>query len=121
MLFRSAAVSTLRDLKPYDVLFVLSEEGVTWSQEAAGTPPESVSLAQGWNSVCYSGVATYMDEAVKGISGDFTVAYTLSPTQAWYRFVPGQAELSDFPVVVPGKAVLILVPGAEGAQWVFNP
>ena len=39
----------------------------------------------------------------------------------WYRFVPGRPEFSNVPVLVPGEAVLMLVSGAEGAQWVFNP
>jgi len=114
-------ISTITSLKPYDQLFVLMSAAADWVQEESTAQQPSVSLSEGWNSVCYAGQSKAVQEATAGIAGKFSVLYRLLDTQAWARYVPGRPELSDISQVQKYDSVLVLVTQAGGAQWVFDP
>jgi len=114
-------LSTIATLISYEPLLVLSSEASTWAQLATGTPPTSVSLAQGWNSVCYTGQTKSADDATAGIAGKFAILYRLSDTEVWGRYVPGNPEVSSITQLSQDDAVLILVTQEGGATWVFDP
>jgi hypothetical protein len=114
-------VSTITSLSPYDQLFILMAENAFWLPEPAGTPPTSVHLASGWNSVCYTGTAKEAQVATAGIAGQFSLVYTLAADQTWRRFVPGRPEVSNLTWLEPLTSLLILVTEESGTLWVFDP
>ena len=114
-------VSTMTVLKPYDALFLLVAGDAAWPQEPGGESPTSVDLVFGWNSVCYTGQTKDAATATEGIAGRFAIAYTLAPSQAWKRFVPGRPDVSTLSQLDSCTPVLILVTEETGALWVFEP
>ena len=114
-------VSNIVTLNPYDQLFVLASEAVTWNQQFSGDSHGSAVLAQGWNAVCYGGDTTDMDTATAGISGQISVIYALEADQSWERYVPGRPEVSDMTQCDRLYALLVLVTEEDGAIWIFNP
>jgi hypothetical protein len=113
-------VSTITSLSAYDQLFLLMSQSATWVHEPSGTPPTSVALASGWNSVCYTGATKDIEAAVAGIAGQFGVIYTLTPDQTWRRFVPGRPDVSNLSRLDRFTAVLILVTEEGGGTWAFD-
>jgi hypothetical protein len=114
-------LSTITTVNPYEPLFVLMAGAATWTQTPSGTPPTSVSMVQGWNSVCYTGQTKSTDDATAGIAGKFAILYRLSDTEAWGRYVPGNPEVSSITQLSQDDAVLMLVTQEGGASWVFDP
>ena len=112
-------VSTIAAVSPYQPLFILMDEQAYWMQEPSGTPPASVSLADGWNSVCYAGAAEDIQEATAGITEHIGVLYTLTPAQAWSRFVPGRPDVSNLDRLESAIGVIILITDGE-VLWVFG-
>jgi hypothetical protein len=113
-------LSNIAALSPYQALLVLTSTAATWNQTTAGPEPDSVDLAQGWNSVCYCGQAQDMEQATAAISGDFTILYAFDG-QAWRRFVPGRPELSSISQLEHCQAVLVLATRQGGTSWAFGP
>jgi hypothetical protein len=113
-------LSTITTLGPYQPLFLLMSEGTVWGQQPS-TLPVGAGLDQGWNSVCYAGVARDITTATAGIEGKFSVLYALAYEQSWRRFVPGRPEVSNLDRLKQYDAVLLLVNVEGGVQWVFNP
>jgi len=114
-------VSTITSFSPYDQLFILMARDAFWLHGPSGTPPASVRLASGWNSVCYTGTAKDVQVATAGIAGQFGVAYTLAADQTWRRFVPGRPEVSNLTWLEPLTSLLILITDESGALWVLDP
>jgi hypothetical protein len=114
-------LSSITTLNPWDQLFILTSQGAVWEHQPVDWVPEFAPLASGWNSVCYLGDATDPDAATAAIAGKFAVLYTLLPDQGWRRYVPGQPEVSNLPILYPRTPVLVLVTDPNGVQWVFNP
>ncbi len=114
-------LSTITTVSPYQPLLILMSTGATWSQQPSGTPPTSVSLAQGWNSVCYTGQTESPGDATAGIAGAFSILYRLGSDQIWAPYVPDRPEVSNISQLAQYDAVLVLVNAEGGAQWVFGP
>ena len=114
-------VSTITSVAPYDQLFVLASEAVTWNQQFSGASQGSAVLAQGWNAVCYSGATKDMDTATAAISGQISVIYALKADQSWQRYVPGRPDVSGMTQCERLYALLVLVAQEGGATWVFSP
>jgi len=114
-------LSNISTVTPFQPLFILMASSAPWQQQPDGTPPTSIQLAQGWNSVCYSGQTKGTEEATAGIAGQVGVLYWLAPEQAWRRFVPGRPEISDLPELQQFAATLVLATQPEGVEWVFDP
>jgi hypothetical protein len=114
-------LSNISTLSSFDPLLVLTEKNTTWEVTPNGDLPHSVALSSGWNNVCYLGGTKDTNEAATGISGGFTVIYTLASDQSWRRFVGGRPEVSNLDRLETFASVLILVDGADGALWDFGP
>jgi subtilisin family serine protease len=114
-------LSTIDTIHPYDQLFVLMSEAGTWAQEQSTAQQPSVSLVQGWNSICYTGQQKAVTDATSGIAGKFSILYVLADDQTWGRYVPGRPELSDITQCTWLEALLVSVTQEGGATWVFNP
>jgi hypothetical protein len=114
-------LSNMSIVDPYDQLFLLMSAAATWEQEQSTAGQASVSLIQGWNSVCYTGQQKVVAEATAGIAGKFGILYMFGDDQAWARHVPGRSDLSDMTEVEPYYPVLVLITQAGGTQWIFNP
>jgi hypothetical protein len=114
-------VSTIVTAKPYDQLFILASQDATWTHEQSGSLPDQVLLTNGWNSVCYTGVAKDVAGATAGIAGNFGVIYTLTASQTWQRYVPDRPEVSNLSELFPSISVLILVTAEGDTLWVFDP
>jgi hypothetical protein len=114
-------LSNITSLKPYDQLFVLMSGAGTWTQEQSTAQQPSVSLVQGWNSICYTGQQKAVADATSGIAGKFSILYVLADDQTWGRYVPGRPDLSDVTQCTPLEALLVLVTQESGATWVFSP
>jgi hypothetical protein len=113
-------VSTMTVLNPYDTLFILMASDTAWPQQPPGESRTSVDLVFGWNSICYTGQPKDAERATEGIAGQFAIAYTLAPGQAWKRFVPGRPDVSNLNELDSFTPVLILVTEGAGAMWVFE-
>jgi len=113
--------STMTTVNPYDPLFILMAQSAVWVHQPLGSPPTSVPLAPGWNSVCYMGASKTSEAATAEISGQIGVMYSLAPDQTWRRFIPGRPEVSTLSQLYPSISVLVLVTDLGGAQWVFDP
>ena len=114
-------VSTITTLSPWDQLFVLGSEAVTWNHRFSGASQGSVALAQGWNSICYSGATKDIQAAVAGIAEQVAVVYALQADQSWSRYVPGRLDVSTLTQAARLAALLVLVTQEGGATWVFTP
>ncbi len=114
-------ISTLTAVSSYDALLILMTGAASWSQGNGGTPPSSAVLAQGWNSVCYSGQTKATDAATASIAGELSVLYSLAPDQSWNRFVSGRPEISNLAELGQFTAVLVLITAPPGATWAFSP
>jgi len=104
-------VSNIVTLDPYDALFVLVTDGASWIPEPSGTPPASVNLAQGWNSVCYTGSPEPPEHATSSIAEHLAVLYGVGSDQTWGRYVPGRPALTNISLIDRYSAVLLLVTG----------
>jgi hypothetical protein len=114
-------VSTLTSVNPNDALLVLTDASATWVQELPNAPPASVTLTEGWNSVCYAGQTKAVELATAGIDGQFSVLYSLGTNQSWKRYLPSRPELSTLMVIDQNKALLILKSTPGDVAWAFEP
>ena len=112
--------STVASVSPYQPLFILMAEGAFWAQQPSGAPPVSVSLASGWNSVCYTGQTKSAGDATAGVAGGFAIMYRLTSDQGWSRYVPGSVGVSDLVELRQFDAVLMLVNQPGGTSWTFD-
>ncbi len=113
-------VSNITAVNPYQPLFILMGQQAFWGHEPSGTPPTSVPLASGWNSVCYTGQTKSAEDATAGVAGGFGIMYQLGSDQDWRRFIPGRPEVSNLAQLEPFSSVLILIANENGALWVFD-
>jgi len=113
--------SNMTTLKPYDQLFILMSADGTWVQEPSTVQQPSVSLAQGWNSICYAGQQKATADATSGIAGEFGILYMLTQSQSWAKYVPGSPDSSDIAELKPYDSVLVLVTKQGGTVWTFDP
>lgn len=113
-------VSTITSVSPYQSLVILMGQQVFLGNESSGTPPTSVSLAGGWNSVCYAGPTKDVQAATTGIVENINVLYTLASDQTWRRFIPNRPDVSTLSQLESSTAVLILVTNPDGVLWVFD-
>jgi hypothetical protein len=113
-------VSTITAVSPYQSLVILMNQQAFWPHEPSGTPPPSVSLAGGWNSVCYAGATKDVQAATAGIVENINVLYTLASDQTWRRFIPDRPDVSTLSQLESSTAVLILVTNQSGVLWVFD-
>jgi hypothetical protein len=113
-------VSNITAVNPYQPLFILMGQQAFWGHEPSGTSPTSVSLASGWNGVCYTGQTKSAEDATAGVAGGFGIMYQLGSDQDWRRFIPGRPEVSNLAQLEPFSSVLILIANENGALWVFD-
>jgi len=113
-------VSTITNVSPYKPLLLLMTEGAAWNQTPSGSPPTSANLAQGWNSICYTGATESPADATSAIADDFSILYMMGSGQAWSRYVPGRPEVSNIDELGQYAAVLMLANG-NGTTWMFGP
>jgi len=114
-------VGTMASVSPYGPLFILMANDAAWPQEPTTTPPANLNLAQGWNSICYSGQTKEVETATAAIAGQFAVLYVLPPDQDWKRFIAAKSDISNLVELQRFAAVLVLVTQPGGAQWALDP
>jgi len=114
-------LTTLTSVNPNDALLMLMGASALWVQELPEVPPTSVTLAQGWNSVCYAGETNSAEQATSGINGQFGAVYSLGANQTWDRYVPGQPGLSTIRVIAQNSALLVLKSTPGNVTWAFQP
>ncbi len=114
-------LSSMASVSPYEPLFILMADDAAWPQEPTVTPPASLYLAQGWNSICYSGQTKEVEPATAAIAGQFNVLYVLAPNEGWKRFVAARPDVSNLAELRRFAAVLVLVTQTGGAQWTLDP
>jgi hypothetical protein len=112
-------VSTISSVSPYQSLFLLVDQWVYWMQPSSGTPPTFVSLAHGWNSVCYAGQPEDIQEATATIVEQIGVLYALTPNQSWDRYVPDRPDVSNLDRLESPSAVIVLINSGD-AVWAFD-
>jgi hypothetical protein len=112
--------SNITTVSPYQPLFILMGQQAFWPHEPSGTPPTSVPLASGWNSVCYTGETKDVQAATGSIVEDLAVLYTLAPDQGWRQFIPDQPDASTLSQLESSTCVLMLITNADGVLWVFD-
>jgi hypothetical protein len=113
--------STITTLSPWDELFVLASEAATWNQQFSGASQGSVALAQGWNSICYSGATKEMQAAVAGIAEKVAVVYALQADQSWGYYLPDTPDVSTLTQAARLAALLVLATQEGGTTWIFDP
>jgi len=113
------ALSDLLVVNPYDQLFIVMEAGADWTIDITN-PPGSVSLVEGWNSVCYAGSTRSADDALAGIQGDFAALYALASDQQWRRYLPGVAWATNIVTLDQFVSVSLLVTASGGTTWLFD-
>ena len=113
--------SNITTLSPYQPLFILMGQYAFWPHEPSGTPPPSVSLARGWNSVCYTGQTKSVEDATAGVAGGLVIMYQLGSDQGWRYFVPARPEISSIEQLSQYDTVLVLVNQEGGTTWTFDP
>jgi len=113
--------SSITTVSPYQPLFILMSQYAFWPHEPVGTPPTSVPLASGWNSVCYTGQTKSAEEATVGVAGGFGIMYQLGSDQGWSWYVPGGAGGSNIVQLSQYDTVLILVNQQGDTTWTFDP
>ena len=114
-------ISTTTTLKPYDQLFVLMSASADWVQERSTAQQTSISLAEGWNSICYTGQQKAIEDATAGMAGKFSILYMLTDSQAWAKYVPGRPDQTDIAQLKMYDSVLVLVTEQGGTVWTFDP
>jgi hypothetical protein len=116
-------VSTIASLSPYQSLFILTDQSAAWVQvqQLSGMPPASTSLANGWNSVCYTGGTKSTEEATAGVAGGLAIMYQLASDQSWSRYAPDRPDVSNLVQLSQFGAVLVLVNQEGGTSWTFDP
>jgi hypothetical protein len=114
-------ISTITTLRPYDSLFILMGSGATWQQEISSTALTSVTLSQGWNTVCYTGPTQDAETATADISSQVGVIYSLGTNLTWSRFIPGRPDISDLTQLEQFSCILVLITDPSGATWTFSP
>jgi hypothetical protein len=114
-------VSTITTLSPFDQLFILADNDAIWAVQPSAPLPSSAPLNPSWNSLCYLGGGKDTAAATAGISGTFSIIYSLTPDQVWRRFVPGQPEVSNLARLETFSSVLILMTDPAGGTWAFSP
>jgi hypothetical protein len=114
-------VGTMASVSPYEPLFILMANDAAWLQQPATMPPAGLDLAQGWNSICYSGQTKDVETATAAIAGQFEVLYVLAPDQSWKLFVTDRPDVSDLTELQQFAAVLLLRTQTEGTQWAVDP
>ena len=112
-------VSTLTTVNPGDTLLLLTSDPSTWTQATSDAEP-MVTLAPGWNGVCYTGGSASVEEASQRIDVPYSVIYALAPDQTWQRFVPDNHDVCTLTYLTEFTPVLILVTGDAG-HWVLSP
>jgi uncharacterized membrane protein len=113
--------STITAVSPYQPLLILMSQYGFWPHEPSGTPSASVSLAPGWNNVCYTGQTKSPQDATTGVAGGFVIMYRLDGGQGWSRYAPGRPELSNIDQLSQYDALLMLVSQESGTTWTFDP
>jgi hypothetical protein len=114
-------VGTMASVSSYEPLFILMANDAAWLQQPATMPPASLDLAQGWNSICYSGQTKDVGTATAAIAGQFEVLYVLAPDQGWKLFVTDRPDVSDLTELQQFAAVLVLRTQTGSAQWALDP
>jgi len=113
--------SNITTVSPYQPLFILIGQYAFWPHEPSGTPPPSVSLARGWNSVCYTGQAKSVEDATAGVAGGLVIMYQFDSQQGWRYFVPARPEMSNIAQFSQYDTVLVLVNREGGTTWTLDP
>ena len=114
-------LSTMTAVSPYQSMVILMGQQAFWPHEPSGTPPPSVPLASGWNSVCYAGPTKDVQAATAGIVENINILYSLASDQTWRRFIPDRPpNMSTLSQLESSTAVLILVTNPDGVLWVFD-
>jgi len=113
--------SNITALSPYQPLFILMGQYAFWPHEPSGTSPPSVSLARGWNSVCYTGQTKSVEDATAGVAGGVVIMYQFDSEQGWRYFVPARPEMSNIAQLSQYDTVLVLVDQEGGTIWTFDP
>jgi hypothetical protein len=113
--------SDITTVSPYQPLFILMGQYAFWPHEPSGTPPPSVSLARGWNNVCYTGQTKSVEDATAGVAGGLVIMYQLGSDQGWRYFVPARPEISSIEQLSQYDTVLMLVNQEGGTTWTFDP
>ncbi len=114
-------LSTLTSLNPNDALLLLTDAAVAWLQELPDAQPTSVSVTQGWNSVCYAGQTKAVGDATAGIAGQFGILYALGAGQSWGRYVPDRPDVTSITTISQDSALLILKSTPGSVPWTFQP
>jgi hypothetical protein len=112
--------TNITTVSPYQSLFILMSQDASWPHEPSGTPLPSVSLASGWNSVCYTGETKDVQTATGGIVKDIGALYTLASDQKWRQFIPDRPGMSTLSQLESSTSVLMLVTNGDGTLWVFD-
>jgi len=113
--------STITAVSSYQPLLILMGQYGFWPHEPSGTSPSFVSLASGWNNVCYTGQTKSVGDATAGVAGGFVIMYRLGSEQGWSRYVPGRPEVSNIDQLNQYDTVLMLVSQEAGTIWTFDP
>jgi len=113
--------SNITTVRPYEPLFILMGQYAFWPHEPSGTPPPSVSLAGGWNNVCYTGQTKSVEDATAGVAGGLVIMYQFDSEQGWRYFVPARPEMSSIAQLSQYDTVLMLVNQEGGTTWTFDP
>jgi len=114
-------INTIDTLQPYDQLFVLMSTAGTWSQTPSTETQPSVSLIEGWNSICYTGQTKAIEEATSEIADAIGILYKFfNATQNWARYVPDNADVSNLSTLTQLDSVFLLITQEGGITWVFD-
>jgi hypothetical protein len=113
--------SNITTVSPYQPLFILMGQYDFWPHEPSGASPPSVSLARGWNNVCYTGQTKSVEDATAGVAGGLVIMYQLGSAQGWSQFVPARPEISSIEQLSQYDTVLMLVNQEGGTTWTFDP
>jgi hypothetical protein len=113
--------SNITTISPYQPLFILMSQDASWPHEPSGTPLPSVSLASGWNNVCYTGQTKSAEDATAGVAGGFVIMYQLGNDQSWSWYAPAKSGMGDIAQLSQYDTVLILVNQEGGTTWTFDP
>ncbi len=115
-------LSTIATVHSHEALFILADDYTPWMQE----PSEAIghlTLAPGWNSVCFWGDIEESTGAAGEVGDSFAVAYSLTTDGTWRRFVPGRPDLGDTSQLEDRSPLIVLVPspGAPEAVESLGP
>ena len=113
--------SNITTVISYQPLFILMGQYAFWPHEPSGTPPTSVPLASGWNSVCYTGQTKSVEDATAGVAGGLAIMYQLGSEEGWRYFVPARPGMSNIAQLSQYDTVLMLVNQEGGTTWTFDP